>query len=727
MWRLKILQLAAAAAVVSVCRGVRLAQQSQQTTSSTFPPTMSMAPVLLTILQEQATPPAPPVCADATDVHNPLGRLRSAMRNSIYTQMNTFFDAFLIFYSDEHLSEEPLPSERRLQYISGWDGVGTGAVLADGGAAVWVPSGDVRRARSMLTCAWLVIDADDARQPTIPEWIAERLSRSGRVGADARLTSVGEWQVLSSDLQRVGLQLVHNPTLLDQLWNEEPDPELRRPDFPKTVAKNYGIEFAGVTWREKINQVRHELRAASVDAMIVTALDEVAWLLNVRGRDLPYARLLKAFVVVSQREVRVYVPPGKLSVHVRDALAVYNCNHENCTSRYDFPTNPILRVSDYVNIYSEIRRIPDSKVLIPSAGTFQRGASAAIAQSVPPAKRVLQLSPIVYLKAQKNEAEVKGMKKAHLRDAVAMCTLLSYLESKPAQSEMSVERTTDLTRGSQAGYIGPSMQTRVAYAANAAEPDYRATNASNKRIFKNATLVIQSGGQYDEGTTIVTRTVHYGTPSRDERKAYTTVLRSLAAMAVLRAPMLLPAAHIDPVARAPLWEAKQDYPHPTGHGVGAALGRKEDPVVIDYRQDTNLHPLKEGYFINAEPGWYEPGKYGVRLGNILEVVARSNGYLGFHEATLIPFEPKLIDRNMLTEYEIKWLNGYNDRIRKEVGPELKQQELTDVYYWMMNKTVPLELPSKAKKMVSSSTNSYANLTNVLLAVALTVMHSVLSN
>ncbi|KAJ8727421.1 hypothetical protein PYW07_001540 [Mythimna separata] len=702
--------------LIAVCRGVRLTPQSQQTTTSTFRPAMSTPPVLLTILQEQPTqPPAPPVCADATDVTNPLGRLRSAMKNSIYTQMNTFFDAFLIFYSDEHLSEEPLPSERRLQYISGWDGVGTGAVLADGGAAVWVPAGDVRRARSMLTCAWLVIDADDPRQPNIIEWISERLARSGRVGADARLTSVNEWQYLSKELQHAGLQLVHTPTLVDQLWNEEPDPELRRPDFPKTVAKNYGLEFAGATWREKLNALRHELRNSEADAIIVTALDEVAWLFNVRGRDLPYARLLKAFVVVSQREVRIYVPPGKLSVHVRDALAVFNCNHENCT-----------RISDYANIYSEIRRIPESKVLIPSAGTFQRGASAAIAQSVPPAKRVQVLSPIVYLKAQKNEAEVKGMKKAHLRDAVAMCTLLSYLESKSAQSEMTVERTTDLTRGSQAGYIGPSMQTRVAYGPNAAEPDYRATNSSNRKIFKNGTLVIQSGGQYDEGTTIVTRTVHYGTPSRDERKAYTTVLRSLAAMAMLRIPFLLPAAHIDPVARAPLWEAKQDYPHPTGHGVGAALARKEDPVVIDYRQDTNLHPLKEGYFINAEPGWYEPGKYGVRLGNILEVVSRSNGYLGFHEATLLPFEPKLIDKSMLTEYEIKWLNGYNDRIRKEVGPELKQQELTDVYYWMMNKTVPLELPSKAKKMTGNSADPRGHMTGVLLAVAVTVMH-VLSN
>ncbi|CAH0702778.1 unnamed protein product [Spodoptera exigua] len=706
MWTLKLLHLVTVAGIVTVCGAARLSAQLPPTTT-TVSLTPSMSPVPLTILQEQPTQPVPPVCADAIDVNNPLGRLRSAMRNSAYTQMNAFFDAFLIFYTDEHLSEEPHKSERRLEYVSGWDGSGTGAVLADGGAAIWVSSGDVRRARATLTCAWLVIDADDPSQPTITEWISERLSRSGRVGGDARLTSMGEWQVLSTALQREGLQLVHIPTLVDQLWNEEPDPDRTRPDFPKTVAKNYEIEHAGVSWRDKVALVRSELHAVGADAMIVTALDEVAWLLNVRGRDLPFARLLKAFVYITLREVKVFVPPGKLSVHVRDAL-LYNCYANNCT-----------KVNEYTSIYSELRRVPDSKILIPAAGTFQRGASAAIAQSVPPAKRMFLLSPIIYLKAQKNEAEVKGMKKAHLWDAVAMCTLLSYLESKSALSEMSVERTVDITRDTQAGYIGPAMKTRVAFGTNAADPDYRATNASNKLITKNSTLIIQSGGQYDEGTTIVTRTVHYGMPTREERRVYTTVMRSLAALAGLRIPSTLPAAHIDPVARAPLWAAKQDYPHLTGHGVGAALCRKEDPVVIDYRQDTNLHTLREGYFITAEPGWYETGKYGVRLGNVLEVVLRPNGYLGFQEATLLPYEPKLIDRSMLTEYEILWLNDYNNRIRKEVGPELKSRGLTDVLYWMMNKTVPFELPSKAKKLVSSSAeHSHATISVLLIPIIL---------
>ncbi|XP_014371061.2 xaa-Pro aminopeptidase 1 [Papilio machaon] len=680
------------AAILTGCGGVRSPQQPAPmttTTSTAMPALVSRLPDPLTIVQELPTV-TQAICADANDPANPLGRLRSAMKNISYTQMNAFFDAFLVFYSDEHLSEEPAPEERRLQYISGWAGAGTAAV-SEGGAALWVPGSDVRRARATVSCAWLVIDENDPSQPTIAEWIAERPGRNGRVGADARLTSVTDWQSLSSSLQREGMQLIHTPTLFDQVWADEPNPMLRRPDFSRIVANLHHLEYTGMSWRDKVSAVRHELRELSADAMVVTALDEVAWLLNVRGRDLPYAPLLKAFVVVSMKEVRVYAPPGKLSMPVREALAVYNCytSSNNCT-----------RVNEYTTIYSDLRRATETKILIPTGDTFQRGASAAIAQSVPQSKRLFQSSPIIYFKAQKNEAEIKGMRKAHLRDAVAMCTVLSYIESmgKAGLNELSVAMKVDVTRATQAGYVGLAMRTRVAFGPSAAEPDYRATNITSRRVLHNSTLVIQSGGQYDEGTTVVTRTVHYGVPSREERRAYTITLRSLAALSTLQMPSTLPAAHADPVARAPLWTAKQDYPSITGHGVGAALNRREDPVVIDYRQDTNLHTFREGYFVTSEPAWYEPRKFGIRLGNVLEVVAKPNGYLGFREATLLPYEPKLIDRNLLTEYEINWLNAYNERIRKTVGPELNDQGLTDVYYWMMNKTIHIEPPSKARKM-----------------------------
>ncbi|XP_041970704.1 xaa-Pro aminopeptidase 1-like [Aricia agestis] len=655
---------------------------------STTPKPVNVSQVPITIIMNQEPPsagPAPQVCAEANAVDTPLGRLRQAMRNISYTQMNAFFDAFIIFYSDEHLSEEPAAAERRLEWVSGWDGAGTAAVLADGGAAIWVAAGDVRRARDALTCAWLVIDADDPSQPTITEWIAERPSRNGRVGGDARLTSIGEWQTLTTSLQREGLQLTHVPTLVDQLWNDETDPARRRPEFTRKVADLHHVEYTGMSWREKVWAVRNELREIGVDAMVVTALDEVAWLLNIRGKDIPFAPLFKAFVIISTRDIRVYAPPGKLSMPVRDELAVYNCfaNSNNCT-----------KVNEYTTIYADLRRATESKILIPIGGTFQRGASAAIALSVPQAKRVPQASPIIYLKAQKNQAEIKGMKRAHLRDAVAMCTVLSYIEgmNKGNLNELSVADKVDLTRATQAGYVGLSMRTRVGFGPNGADPDYRPTNITSRRIFTNSTMIIQSGGQYDEGTTVVSRTVHYGSPNAAEKRAYTVVLRSLAALSSLAAPATLPAAHADPLARAPLWAHKQDYAPPTGHGVGAALNRREDPVVIDYRQDTNLHYFREGYFINSEPSWQEPNKFGVKLGNVLEVISKPGGYLGFREVTLVPYEPKLIDKNLLTDYEINWLNAYNEKIRKTVGPELQLQGLTSVYYWMMNKTVHIDSP-----------------------------------
>ncbi|CAH4035697.1 unnamed protein product [Pieris brassicae] len=667
------------------CSAVRVAYVPTTSTNAMPTTTQMTTPSML----QELTPP-PPACPEASSLTNPLGKLRIAMKNS------TYLDAFLVFFSDEHLSEEPSPDERRLEYISGWDGAGTAAVLAAGGAAIWVPAVNVRRAKMSLSCAWLVLDGDDPSQPTIAEWIGGTAIRNGRVGGDVRLTSFGEWQALSTSLQRENLQLVPQSTLLDQLWNQETDPMWKRPQFTRVVAMSHNSEFTGMSWREKLSSVRNELQAVGADAMIVTALDEVAWLLNLRGKDLPYAPLLKAFVLVTHRDVRIYVPPGKLMMPERDMLAAYNCypNVVNCTS-----------VKDYETVYSDLRKAVDlNKILIPTGGTFQRGASAAITQAITASKRLFQPSPIIYLKAQKNMAEIKGMKKAHLRDAVAMCTVLNYLEKKGKSNlnELLVGEKIDATRATQAGYRGLSMRTRVAFGPNAAEPEYQATNATNRRIFSNSTLIIQSGGQYDEGTTVVTRTLHYGTPSRDERRAYTMVLRSLAAFATLQAPSTLPAAHADPVARAPLWSFRQDYLLPTGHGVGAALNRREDPVVIDYRQDTNLHTFREGYFVTNEPAWHDPRKFGIKLSNVLEVVQRSSGYLGFKETTLLPYEPKLIDRNLLTDYEINWLNAYNKRIRETVGPELTAQGLTDVYYWVMNKTIEIELPSKNKKASNSA-------------------------
>ncbi|XP_023950727.2 xaa-Pro aminopeptidase 1-like isoform X2 [Bicyclus anynana] len=701
-----ILVVACLASIITieVCSGARM---TTITTTTTMPPPSSPTPLTMAYSPELPTVP-PQVCTEATSTISPLGRLRSAMRDISYVQKNVL-DAFIIFYTDEHLSEEPSADERRLEYFSGWDGPGTAVVLADGEAAVWVPAGDVRRARAVLSCAWNVLDADNPSQTSVAEWIIKYAPRNARIGADSRLTSINQWQMLLGSLQREGMSLLAMSTLLDQLWNEELDPEKRRPEVNRVVAKLHNSSYTGMTWRQKVDLVRNELRLIGVDAMVVTALDEVAWLLNIRGRDLPYAPLLKAFVVVSVRELRVYAPAGKLSMPVREALAVYNCfpNSNNCT-----------RVKDYSDIYADLRKATESKILIPTEGTFQRGASAAIAQIIPLAKRLFQPSPILYFKAQKNQAEVMGMHKAHLRDAVAMCTVLSYLEvvGKSGLNELTVATKVDITRGTQAGYVSQSMQTRVAFGPSGAEPEYKATAATSRRIFPNSTIVIQSGGQYYEGTTAVTRTLHYGSPTREERRAYTTVLRSLCALATLQTPSTLPAAHTDPVARAPLWAARQDYAPPTGYGMGAALNRKEDPVVIDYRQDINLHTFREGYFITSEPAWYEAGKFGAKLGNVLEVLPRAGGYLGFREATLIPYEYKLIDRNLLTEYEIKWLNEYNERIRKTVGPELKDQGLTDVYYWMMNKTVPIESP-RAKKNNPNSAPSYTCRLEIIIVLA----------
>ncbi|GBP63532.1 Xaa-Pro aminopeptidase 1 [Eumeta japonica] len=644
------------------------------------------------------TSKVPPTCVEARNSTSPPGTAshRPAQR---FTHQATA----------TRRSEEPAPEERRLEYVSGWAGAGVGVVLTrvvdaagqEPPAALWLSASDLRRARRFVDCAWQLYDSDNPSNPTPAEWIAQHVGQGGYVGADARLAAQSEWQeILSTPLQRDGLKLLHVPLLVDAVWADEPDERRRRPEHSKVVASIPKPQLNGMSWRDKLTMVRAKLHAEGADAMVVSALDEVAWLLGLRGRDLPHAPLFRAFVVVGPRALHVYAPAAKLNMPVLVALGA-----ESCTYRKTNCTQLDTRLQHRVHGELRWRAAEWSRVLIPTGGTFQRGANAALVQSVPNNKRLLRPSPIVYLKAQKNSDEVAAMKEAHLKDAVAMCTSLCYLEKNIKRTtfdEASAANKIDSSRSTQEGYVSKSTRTRVAFGPSGGEPDYQHTDNSSRLIFGNSTLIVHSGGQYD-----VTRTVHYGKPTPQQQRAYTLTLRSLVAMAALRAPSTLPATHADTVARAPLWAANRDYPHPTGHGVGSALNLREDPVVIDYRQDTNLHPFKERYFVTCEPAWYEPKEFGVHLGNILEVIGLEGGFLAFREATLVPYEPKLIDRTLLTEYEIKWINAYNARVKEIVGPELLARGLHEEFQWMGNKTLPISLVKAQKQRYGDASSPRA--------------------
>jgi len=313
-------------------------------------------------------------------------------------------------------------------------------------------------------------------------------------------------------------------------------------------------------------------------------------------------------------------------------------------------------------------------------------------------------SPIIDLRAEKNKVEVAGMRRSHLRDAVAMCDFLAYIEEQykldsEGWDEMQVARVANEIRYEQDNNRGIAFLTIAAYGPHAGMPHYEPNNLTNIKIGTTSTLMIDSGGQYLDGTTDVTRTLHFGAPTDEQKKAYTRVLIGSIELSSLIFPSELTVDQMDAIARRPLWSVGYDYMHGTGHGIGHFSSVHEPPISLSYRgcKDslTGCSKLKPGFFLSNEPGYYKENDFGVRLENILEVIPADkwahNGrrFLKFRDATLVPYEPKLIDFNMLTPLHRRWLNNYNKRIRKEVGAELKKNLKMGAFYWMMTKTASI--------------------------------------
>ncbi|KAI4460363.1 xaa-pro aminopeptidase 1 [Holotrichia oblita] len=362
-------------------------------------------------------------------------------------------------------------------------------------------------------------------------------------------------------------------------------------------------------------------------------------------------------------------------------------------------TSSIL-VYAYDKIWTELPTLAQNwkRVMLPTRCVFSKGASQKIVSLIPKQKRLLVESPIIYLKAKKNPVEIENMKIAHVKDAAAMCMFFSYFQSKVDDgyvwTELEMAEQLNEFRYEQINSLGNSFTTIVGYGSNGAKPHYEPTPSTNAVVKDDSTIVIDSGGQYYEGTTDVTRTIHLGTPKPEEINAYTRVLMGLIQFSSLTFPSDMAGSVADVMARAPLWDAGLDYFHGTSHGIGSFSSVHEPPIAIHYaRSGESSITLEPGYFLSIEPGFYSESYFGVRLENIVEVVNKpwlkhmsGQNFLGFVDVALVPFEPKLINRTLLSSYHIRWLNDYNSKIREYVGKELKNQGEVEAFYWMMKRT-----------------------------------------
>ncbi|XP_018568972.1 xaa-Pro aminopeptidase ApepP-like [Anoplophora glabripennis] len=615
-----------------------------------------------------------------------LAKLREVLRSSI-TLKELPIDAYIVTSTDEHQNTEIEPFEKRRQYISGFSGSYGDAVVTQKQAALWTDGRYHLQADEQLDCNWLFFREGHRNIPKMSQWLKKNIPKNGRIGLNPKLVSEHIWSKLESELQSSSLYLVElKVDPIDKIW----PPNEREPRQTKSSFV-VGIQYTGKNYTTKINETRREIKRLGADAMVITALDEIAWLLNVRGRDVPFSPFIRCYVILDMHNIFMYVDISKLSKETIEYLRAG-------TNILGKDSVTLLEYEAFWND-SRTRYQLYHKILVPSHCVYSDGASHEVYKHISREKRLPRQSPIIHLKAVKNSVEINAMREANILDATAVCDCLAYIENKVADDrefslhEKNLVQYLDEYRYEQYKSFGNSFRTVAAFGPNAAYPEYEPTPNTNVNIFRNSTVVLDSGGQYFGGTTVVTRTVHFGEPTDDMKEAYTRVLMGLIQLSSLTFPNKTKMAAVDALTRASLWDIGLDYEQETGHGIGAFLGTHESPIKIHYDSEISMHQVfKPGYFLTSGPGYYNAGEFGIRLENILEVYEKrwlertGHKFLGFKTITLVPFEMKLIKLSLLSTQQRKWLNEYNKQIRELVGAKLKSQNRMDGFYWMMDRT-----------------------------------------
>jgi Xaa-Pro aminopeptidase len=572
---------------------------------------------------------------------------------------------FLVPHSDEHQDEFLAPPAERLAWLTGFTGSAGVAVVLEKAAALFVDGRYILQARAQTDPDLFEVFQTPEAKPS--SWIAENLSRSASVGYDPALHTIKEIERLTETLARSGIKLEPidgNP--IDAIWHDRP-----KPSSAQIVP--HGIEYAGRSAQEKIRDVQALLKKEKADAVLLTLLDSIAWLFNIRGGDIKHTPVAFAYATVpATGRPTLFIDSAKIGDNVKGDLREF--------AELADPAALMDRLRAMGQAGARVRLDPETAPI-----RFAQALKAHGVQFVP------GQDPCILPKAIKNEVEIKGAQAAHLRDGVAMARFLAWLDEMGSSGKIdeidAAMKLEDCRR--ESGQLKDiAFDTISAVGPNGAIVHYR-TTTKNKRTLEGSTLyLIDSGAQYREGTTDVTRTIAIGTPTTEMRRHYGLVLKAHIAIATARFPKGTRGQDLDPFARRPLWEAGLDFDHGTGHGVGSYLSVHEGPQRLSRLGTVEL---QTGMILSNEPGYYRESHYGIRLENLVLVTPLASipggtrEMMGFETLTLVPFDRRLIDPKQLSAAELAWLNAYHARVRKEIEPIL----LSDDRAWLRHATAPI--------------------------------------
>ncbi|MCT3746418.1 aminopeptidase P family protein [Elizabethkingia anophelis] len=583
-----------------------------------------------------------------------IAALRSAMHNNN-------IDAFIVYSADPHMSEY-LPQEwQERSWLSGFTGSAGFVVITKDKAGLWTDGRYFTQAPIELEGSGIDLFKDGIEgTPNYIDWIISEIPAGGKVAVNALATSHSNWEALDTKFSAKNISLTDLP-LLKEIWTDR-----------GTAAKNpiyvHPVERAGQSVQDKIAAIRQKMEDQHADVHIISSLDDVAWTLNLRGSDVQSNPVFLGYIVLSKNDAILFTDLEKLDTEARRQM-----------------DDAGVKMMPYDEFFNHLKQIKQQNILV------SPNSNQSVFDTLKDANTFIKAAvPGNLMKAQKNEAELEGFRTVMVRDGVAMVKFLYWLTHQAGKEPMNEYSIGEKLRGFRAegaNFVGESFSSIIGYKGNGAIIHYSAKAEGSKEVTNDSSILVDSGGQYLEGTTDITRTLALGAVTDEFKKDSTLVLQGMIRLSMVKFPKGTRGVQLDAFARLPLWMAGKDYTHGTGHGVGSFMNVHEGPQSI--RKDLNPQELLPGMVLSNEPGYYVVNQYGIRHENLIAVreaeTTEWNTFYEFETLTLCPFFKDIIVKEILSADEIQWLNSYHKTCEEKLAPHLEGE----VKNWFLELVSPL--------------------------------------
>ncbi len=570
--------------------------------------------------------------------------------------------AYIITSSDPHMSEYVPEYWTSRQWISGFTGSAGTVVITLDKAGLWADSRYFLQAEKQLEGSGIeLFKMGVPGVPTQYQWLLSELESEAKIGFDGTCFSVAQTKELKNSLGDLSIHISEEQDLINEIWGD-------RPALPKNKIFEHPVEFAGKSRGEKLANVREEMKKLDAKYHFVGSLDDIAWIFNLRGQDVDFNPVTIAYALINEDSCCLYLDQSKL-----DEQLIQDLKQDG------------IITSDYKNICNDLEELPGSANVLLDINRSNLRIYRSITANI-----IERENPSQLLKSQKNPTEIKGMKEAMIQDGLALTHFFCWLEENLGKAKITEFTLIDKLRyyrSQQKNFVGESFGSIVGYKAHGASPHYSTTEESDCEIKAEGILLIDSGGQYMNGTTDITRTTALGELNQDEKDNFTLVLKGMIQLSLAVFPKGTRGCNIDILARQALWMHGKDYGHGTGHGVGCFLNVHEGPQSI--RQDLKEQAILPGMISSNEPGFYKAGHYGIRHENLILCKEKLNTefgqFLEFDTLTLFPFDTKALNIDLLSEIEKNWLNHYHQKVYDSLFTLLDEKHKN----WLKNKTQPV--------------------------------------